>query len=399
MNKIYRKDKKENTGINIIESVSAVTLFTIFMIYFNRIVFEGGDYIFHINYARILFSDAKDSCGLIFPFQAKTYPLFHFLTWLIALVTRQNFELAAAIVLSVSSIASVFVAKHIIYKLTKNKNGLSKWSYIISISFVFFETFAGPLTEWRIYARQCAPNPWHNPTIIVCRPFGLLAFLYYIETMNDIRGNKSYYKHLGLFSLYCFFSTLAKPSFLMVLLPGIGVHFLVFIIKDIINNWKLIVSFSIFIFPVVAVILGQLLFVFLNQESIGNGLGIAWGGFSGFTTIEVICVSIATFPVVLATIVLYWKYIGKYEYLLISILILLFGWMEMFFLTDGGSGNYSWGYDLAVGISTLCSLIAIRDTDERKWKRHIVYFLFLGQVVTGIYYFVENYRRYNECWF
>lgn len=390
---------KVNNKKLIIDILTMGGIFVILMIYFCRIVYAGDDYMYHNNYARMLFIQDKDSWGIPYPTQAKTYPLYHFITWVVAHLTNYNYELAAAIVMSLSSIASVYIARCIFFEISdKYKNSL--WvGYLVGISFIIFETFAGPLTEWRIYARQCAPNPWHNPTIILNRPLGILAILFFIRSLKKICENKLYYIDIVLFSVFCCFATLAKPSFSMVILPGIGLFCLIFILNNIKGRYKNGIVLIGALIPPAIIMIWQLVFVFLNQNQVGNSLRISWGGFSEFTTIEVICVSIATFPTVLATLVVLRKDIKKSESLQVSLLILLIGWLEMFFLTDGGSGNYSWGYDLAVGFATLCSLANIQNFQIKKIERCFIYFMYLGQVITGIYYFVENYRRFGACWF
>ena len=88
-------------------------------------------------------------------------------------------------------------------------------------------SFAGPLAmDWFAdrYAGQFTPNPLHNPTHIACKGFGLLVMMAGIDIIRSYRGQKTIFfkgKRLYLyFGIFSFFSTLAKPTFMYMLLPA-----------------------------------------------------------------------------------------------------------------------------------------------------------------------------------
>ena len=87
--------------------------------------------------------------------------------------------------------------------------------------------FLGPLVmEWFAdgYMGQFTPNPMHNPTHMACKGFGLLAMMAGIDIIRHYRGQETVFfkgKRLYLyFSLFSFFSALAKPTFMYMLLPA-----------------------------------------------------------------------------------------------------------------------------------------------------------------------------------
>ena len=71
----------------------------------------------------------------------------------------------------------------------------------------------------------------------------------------------------------------------------------------------------------------------------------------------------------------------------------------MFLLTNGGSGDYSWGYDLAVGVSTLFVLGKSLGNSKQKWRRIPVLSVFFIQTVIGFYYVIRIYHLEGWFWF
>jgi hypothetical protein len=79
----------------------------------------------------------------------------------------------------------------------------------------------------------------------------------------------------------------------------------------------------------------------------------------------------------------------------ISITALVVGWLQMYLLSSGNAGDFSWGYDLAVQFGTL---VALAETQNRKEShrsgkiiRNAAYILFAYQIVSGIKYLWEIY--------
>ena len=60
--------------------------------------------------------------------------------------------------------------------------------------------------------------------------------------------------------------------------------------------------------------------------------------------------------------------------------------------TNGNTGDFSWGYDLAVGFITMVTLGTSLGIKEGGWKRILLFIVFSYQVIVGIYYF---FRIYN----
>lgn len=74
------------------------------------------------------------------------------------------------------------------------------------------------------------------------------------------------------------------------------------------------------------------------------------------------------------------------------------GFLQMFFLTNGPSGDFSWGYDLAVGVSTAIVLVHTLQIDDRKYKKLILFGFFAYQCVSGLIYIYKIIET-GKYWF
>lgn len=132
---------------------------------------------------------------------------------------------AASFVFALFGVFSFAVTVWFLYGLLKTYTGQKKLG-LASLGSVSL-SFAGPLImEWFAdgYMGQFTPNPMHNPTHMACKGFGLLAMMAAIDIIRNYHGQetvffkgKSQYLYFGIFS---FFSTLAKPTFMYMLLPA-----------------------------------------------------------------------------------------------------------------------------------------------------------------------------------
>lgn len=151
------------------------------------------------------------------------------------------------------------------------------------------------------------------------------------------------------------------------------------------------------VMPTILIIIFQFLY---DTGEAGIFVKIALGSFSGFTIGQVICVSLATFPVPIALCFICKKRdVISEDSLFLAYLTLAFGWMEMFILTNGDSGDFSWGYDLSVGLSTVMAVGYVIKKCYRKWQMYFVLILFSLQTITGLHYFELIQKMDGYYWF
>ena len=374
-----------------------LVIFGLFLLAFYKMMINGGDNLEHLKLVEAILNKDANGGYLV---HMVVYPLYHVTTRMVSFICLNDIHIAAMCVLTLANIVSVIVMRRILNAICIGVNTWKKYAIdILAFFYLIFETFAGPLTDWRIYARQCGPNPWHNPTITFVRPIGLLALLYFIKYMNGLDNNSEDRRNLVLFSLFSTLSVLAKPSFMMVFLPAMGIYVLFFYwMRDFYGKMTDAIRLLMAACPSLVIIIFQFLFCQFYNEGTVSPVKFQFGGFSDFSCIEIVKVCIATFPIPIMAFFLYGKRVFESIYSKIGYLALVFGIIEMFFLTNGGSGDFSWGYDLAVGVITMVTLAMSIDNDDGKWKRNMLIIVFICQVVIGFYYVIKMYYG-GEYWF
>lgn len=377
-------------------------IFILFQLVLYKYMIDKSDYIVHMGIVSSLFN-GNHAEG--YPAQMKAYPLFHILTLLISYVFQGNTDAAGICVLIMANVASVIIVRRLLNDLSGTKTAGYKYVIdFVSIAYLIFAPMAGFLTDGRFYRRQCGPNPWHNPTITFVRPVGLLALFFFISVMKAMEkksNTKEYCKALLGFSVFSVLSVLAKPCFMMVFMPAMGIYAFDYWVRDLKGRLPDAMRLLGAVIPAFIILLGQsFYFQFVNDGTAG-AVGFCLGGFSEFTFTEIICVSVATFPVPIVALLLYRGEILKSVETKLAYIALLIGFIEMFMLTNGPTGDFSWGYDLAVGLSTAVVLGQSFCLCDKKndWRRIPLIILFLIQVVMGGLYVFVLYHNGGREWF
>ena len=294
-----------------------------------------------------------------------------------------NYYAASYLILSFSIVVSIFLFRMILMKLIDCK-GIKERAFCDLISFlaIVFVVARGPLTQWRYYARQCAANPVHNPTLLFVRPIGLLtilAFLWFLEVYERKENSLTALVTFGFLSLL---SVFAKPNFAFVFLMAMAVVVLERMISQ--KSIKIGVLALAAALPSALAMLWQ--FTYASGSTEAMHVRISFGSFSEFTPVEVVMVSLATFPV---PILLFSRKIFLRESAYrMAYYALLIGWLQMFFLTNGISGDFSWGYDLAVQFATVVTLACAQKSEMAAWRKWIAMGIFAYQAFCGICYVI-----------
>lgn len=365
-----------------------------FVSFYKTFLFTNYDNVCHRLFAERLFNTSLEDMVEYYqnmPVHAITYPLYHISLKVLARLHNWDYFWASYVVLTVVNILSMALFRkliHVIYKTEKivERIGIN----LVSIGAILFVVARSPLTDWRFYDVQCAANPLHNPTILFARPFGIVAFIAFaFVMMKSVKGEK-YGIYLALFSGSMFLSILAKPNFAFVFLPAMGLVVLIYMI----HSKKLKMPFQLLGVLVPSLVLLVWQFTYVSSSTSAMKLQVVVGGFTGMNLSEVIFASLATFPVVL--ILFSAKDFKENIFYRTSILALVIGWLQMFLLTNGPSGDFSWGYDLAVQFATVTSVACTMSNSTAKWRKYLGYFAFAYQVFCGIQYIVlvNNYGEF-----
>ena len=341
---------------------------------------------YHTLFAEKLFHQSLESMAAEdpnIPIHAVTYPLYHLSLKLLAFLMGNRYYAASYCLLGASIAAAVALLRVFLLRVASPANEKEKiFLDLISLCSVVFVTARGPLTEWRYYARQCAANPVHNPTIIFVRPIGILTILAFLLFLERFEKKESYWRELVLFGGASFLSVLAKPSFALVFLLAMAV----IVLEQMIRSRSLKIGFAALAaaLPSAALMLWQI--VVVKDETAAMEVVVRFGSFAEFTPLEVLCVSLATFPVPL--LLFSPKIFGKERTYRLAYYALAIGWLQMFFLSNGSSGDFSWGYDLAVQFSTVIALALSQKHRLPLWRRTLALAVFIYQVACGVAYLV-----------
>lgn len=369
----------------------------IYGVFYAKYVFYGNDMPLHTEFARLLFTDGLKDAPTGVPQQAVAYPVYHIILKLFHYLFGFSYETAAAIVLSTSVIISILLFRTLMQYVMNSKQIKDLiFADVVSIGAVIFVTARCWLNDWRYYQFQGAANPVHNPTTTFVRPFGIISFLAFLIFIEKYQKNEKFLKFLFTFSVISCLSTAVKPSFAFVFLPALGIYTLIRMIKN--KEIKIGIYSFLGVLPTLLFLLWQQIYVTDNTGMLK--IRIIFGSFSNFTLPQVICVSLVTFPV---PILLFRKKLFQInETYLVAMMALLIGWIQMFFLSNGGSGDFSWGYDLSVQFATVVALAASRTLKEEnhflKYVRYIAYVIFIYQVFSGVQYMMMAYET-GGFWF
>ena len=365
----------------------------LYLLFFREYLAHSWDGNYHIMFAEMFLNQSIESMQEVdinVPVQSMTYPLFHLTVKALASVIRGNYYAAAYVVLAGTVVLAALLFRILFQGIYQPKRTAERMMLdLLSIFAVVFLTARGPLTDWRFYARQCGANPVHNPTLLYSRPFGILSFLFFVRFLEKYDKKEKYIVDIVLYAVTNLLCSFSKPSFAFVFMIAEGFVILAKMIqkKDLRVGCIALVS----VIPSIAVLFWQ--FNAITGASTIATFGIQFGSFSNFRPMEVLAVSLATFPVPL--LLFSSKIFSKDCYYQLAYLALAVGWIEMFFLTNGPSGDFSWGYDLAVQFSTVIALVCAWKYKLPGWRRTLAGLIFCYQVLCGIQYITLVFLHYE----
>ncbi len=382
-----KKLTSEETIFTILLAIVGI-VFLVFYRRYNEL--NCADIDDHRRLAMMLFQNSiaeMRATGLNIPIHSMSYPLYHIVVKFLGVILGDRYHWSSYIVLSIVNVLSIYLFRKMALLICEAETERDKlWVDIMCILGIFFVVARSPLTEWRFYAIQCAPNPVHNPTILFVRPFAIITVILFATILIKSEKQQKYTKEIILFGITTFLSVLAKPNFVITFFPGMGIIVLIKMLMK--KQWKLGKQILGSVVPSLILLMAQ--YIFATTYTNAMGMHFKFGGFSGLGLREIVSVSIATFPVVI--ILFSKKAFQDNYYYKIGLGALLFGWVQMFFLSTGFTGDFSWGYDLAVQFSTLISLSCAVKYSVPKWRRWLGYTVFGYQAICGIMYFMQVFK-------
>ena len=195
---------------------------------------------------------------------------------------------------------------------------------------------------------------YHNPTILLLRPFALLLWLLIIKySFSPINSGKAIF--LGI--LVVILSTLAKPSYIICVLPAMGLVVFWRKIRGKPTNWKFI-FFGIFL-PGIIVLLWQYKLAFMGSRDSNVILApfkvISW--MSHKVALKFLLSII--FPLIVSLV--YFKKVFEDKAMMIGWIIFGIGSFYGYFLAEGGisiyAANFLWSTHITLFILFFQSII------------------------------------------
>jgi hypothetical protein len=313
---------------------------------------------------------------------------------------------AVPLVCSTLIVFSMVVERWIILFLLKDKVSV-KMANIIVLQFTFVSALYVPWFNKNVYLGQGSINVWHNPTYIAVKPFALLAFFVFFASFyareNDTLTIFSYKfpkqnSLIGILSLILLCSVLAKPSFIQVFLPAVGIFLLIELIKSKRKLLTFCLKIAAAFIPTIIILFLQIGTIWSQRSIGGNQIGLSnfevWSSYSPnipFSILLLLCFPICVFLIN-----------GKTAYsnkpMLFSMIITIVGIIEFGFLKETGDriwhGNFGWGYSLSALIFWYAAIIQFLDLyyeRRQEVKQRILikigFVIFFLHFLCGVYYF------------
>ncbi|MCQ2524666.1 MAG: hypothetical protein MJ123_10050 [Lachnospiraceae bacterium] len=318
--------------------------------------------LFYLYYGQTLyFKTGRFESDLAFhlKFAVEDKFFYSFTTFLYLLLYKlPAFNYTVAFLLMATTIGSIFLTAILLRKLFEaNKVVVSK-TYIDFLALVsnfvigFYLSFAGKSH----YVAYQSGNLWHNSTYIFMRFFALLTVLIFIKYHENYKNGIDL-KLWFLLSIVLMITTGIKASFFTVFGPVMALVLL----YDLCTKTKFIRVFvaALTVIPSFAVVLYQNLVLFGNDT--GNGFVI-----NPFYTLslrgehpKVTLILSILFPLMVG--ICHTNDIWKNKYYTVSILIFIFGFVEVFLFAESGSrskdGNFLWGYAISIFFIFVMSIV------------------------------------------
>lgn len=233
-------------------------------------------------------------------------------------------------------------------------------------------------------------NPYHNTTYFVTRPFAVLAFFLYGRIL-DYYEERTDVKEFILFGVSLLLTTLAKPSYTLVLVSAAGLLMLYRLFR---SNWKTFrraFYLGLTFVPTFVVLLYQFGGVFgrRSHAGAGGGIGIApglvWRNFA--LNIPLAVVLAMAFP--LGVLIFHTKELKKNTMYRFSWFQWLVSVMEFFLLYERGDrifhANFSWGYMHGIFFTFVTSLLVLAEDTGKNEKVGKKLALLLQWLIFGLH--------------
>ena len=241
------------------------------------------------------------------------------------------------------------------------------------------------LLDQRMYLGYIGISSYHNPSILLLRPFAILQFIYAYRFFSK---EKPGVRETGIAFAVSLLATFIKPSFAICILPAlVSIALLQWVGKKTVDAGGLVWGFLI---PIVGMLGWQFLITYVTDDS----AGIAFLPFKVMTTysdylLPKFVVSIL-FPLVVS--IFYLKRALLDARMRLAWSIFLFGAFFTYFWAETGNrfydGNFGWSGEIALVILFITSTLFYLEAPEiPRYGDNTLRVLWTSHVVFGIAYY------------
>jgi hypothetical protein len=371
-------------------SVLTVAVFTP-VIFAMVVLIPNSDYASHLTWAEQL----RQAVHPDVPLDVIAHSGWQFLVIFFQAITQASFPVAGVLATLAGILLMALVLFHWIKPALVRQNLSLWWGVGIALALnLVTPVFLLALLDGKRYFGYLGMTTYHNPTIILLRPFAILQFIY---TVRAFQERSSTWRQVSLTALISLLATYIKPVFAICILPAIGILMAYRLLKKQELNWK-ILSLGL-ILPTVVVLAWQYM---LTYQASGSG-GIIFAPFSvmrlysKWLTAKFL-LSIL-FP--LFVTVFYFSKARRDMGMILGWLIFLMSVVCTYFLSESGtslnSGNFTWTAEISLLVLfCVCTLFFIEQVKVNRIKSFVLKWTWAAHVVAGIiyYYFCFVVRSY-----
>ena len=272
---------------------------------------------------------------------------------------------------------------------------------LLFISMLYPLTYLGRYQDFQEgflyrYLGVFTPNPYHNATYLAARPFSVPAFFLFADILPFYeKENKWFHPKYLCFSLFLLLSTLAKPSFTLVLAGTAGMIMLWRLAVGGFRKIKAFFQLGIWFLPTFLVLLYQFGNVF--HPGSGADSGVGFGFLTAWSTVtDNIPMAILrgmAFPMtVLLFSLLQKQFPGllkfSWQFFITALLTLALLYEKGYRLSHV---NFAWGYMYGLFFTCTAGLAVLAENTLRRrqprWQLGIQWAVYILHLACGMDYF------------
>lgn len=236
-------------------------------------------------------------------------------------------------------------------------------------------------------------NPFHNATYMAARPFAILAFLWYVKLLDSYEEGADKRDYI-CFSVFLLLSTMAKPSFTIVLVGTAGLIMLYRLFRSGFKNFKNTMLLGLTFVPTFVDLLYQFQGVFVPEEGAEGGIGFCLGSIWRLYCDNIpLAVGLAMgFPILV--LLLNRQELRQNTLYRFSWQLYLMSFVMTFFLYEKGfrapDFNFSWGYMYGIFFAFFGAVTVLLRAVAAPKKRIFITLqslALLWHLTCGLYYF------------